>query len=194
MVVDEKIGPPGRWKWHSLNDPPILQPVFIDSHVKERNSCIDNLFKHQKDDRSETSSKQVRAPHDEMLAIEFDNFVKEKANKLLQKFKPFEIRMKVLKVNEQFSLRVLNQANIYLLFRDGQVSLKLNLGMLLVSSEIVGADTSDVSDVATPYDRIPPKTPSVAEIQYTLNKARRIGKARTIDIPEKKYILSKSSI
>lgn len=191
MVIDEKIGPPGRWKWHSLNEPPILQPVFIDSHDKNRNSCIDDLLKNQRDDRSDSMSKQGRAPNDEMLAIEFENFVKEKADKLLQKFKPFQIRMKVLKVNDQFSLRVLDQANVYLLFRDGQVSLKLNLGMQLVSSEIVDTDTSEVSDVATPYDRFPPKTPSVAEIQHTLKNARRIGKTRTTNfISEKKSIVS----
>lgn len=119
-----------------------------------------------------------RPSHPEMLAIELDNFVKEKANKLLQKFKPFQIRMKAVKLNDHFALKILDQANIYLLFRDGATSLKLNLGMLLISDEIIDTDTSDMADVATPYDKLPPKTDSVENIQKIL-KTVRSGKIRS---------------
>lgn len=130
-----------------------------------------------------------------MMAIELKNFQKMKADKLLHKFKPFHIRMKVLKVNKQFSLRILDQANIYLLLRDGPISLKLNLGMLLISSEVVDTETADVSDVATSHDHNPPKTQSIADIQNVLRNARKIGTARTTNfIPVAKSTVSKSSI
>ncbi|KAL0851789.1 hypothetical protein ABMA28_000098 [Loxostege sticticalis] len=175
IVFDEKIGPPGRWKWHSLNEPPVLQPVFMDNHVRST-GCLQELLRGRK--HEDTGSKHKKEPNLDMLAIELEHFVKEKAEKLLLEFKPFQIKMKVLKVNDQFSLKVLDQASIYLIFRDGHTSIKLNLGMLLISNKIVDTDTADVNQVATPYDRHPPKSESIADIQITLEKARKLGKAR----------------
>ncbi|XP_063838101.1 titin-like [Ostrinia nubilalis] len=174
IVIDEKIGPPGRWKWHTLNEPPVLQPMFVDHRLKP-SPCLEELLRGKKD---EDPSKHKKEPNLDMLTIELENFLKEKAHKLLQEFKPFQIKMKALRVNDQFSLKVLDQANIYLLFREGQTSIKLNLGMLLISNEIVDTDTAEVSQVATPYDRHPPKSQSIADIQNALEKARKLGKAR----------------
>ncbi|KAG6444632.1 hypothetical protein O3G_MSEX003480 [Manduca sexta] len=175
VVIDSKIGPPGRWKWHTLNDPPILQPAFIDTRERHPSPHIQELIKTQKDN--------IVPPRDidqNMLSIELDNFLKEKARKLLQKYKPFQIRTKVLKLNDKFSLRILDQANIYLLFRDGPTSLKLNLGMLLLNNEIIDTDTTEVSEVATPYDRRPPRTHSVADIQSKVDRAKKMSKTRGI--------------
>ncbi|KOB78028.1 Uncharacterized protein OBRU01_03066 [Operophtera brumata] len=147
FVIDEKIGVPGRWKWHSLNDPPILEEVFAEPYNEGDDPCLDNLLK--KHNKSQTSSYQDK--DDIMEAIELDNILKAQAHKLRKKFKPFQIRMKALKINEQFSLRVLDQTHIYLLLRDGRTSLKLNLGMVLITSNIVDTATVDVaSDVVTP--------------------------------------------
>ncbi|KAJ0184030.1 hypothetical protein K1T71_000453 [Dendrolimus kikuchii] len=177
MVVDSKIGPPGRWKWHTLNDPPVLQPIFVDTVLKHCDPCLDNVIKNQKDDKSDAGSR-LRHESTDMLTIELENFVKEKANKMLKKLKLFQFRMKVLKINNQFSLRIIDQANIYLLYRVGSISLRLNLGMILISNEIVDTETAEVSQVATPYDRNPPGSQSVADIQKILNKAEKIGKMR----------------
>lgn len=177
-MIDDKIGPPGRWKWHALNEPPVLQPVFADVHVRP-NQCLEQLFRSRKDDdKSDHASKQKREPNLDMLAIELENFLKEKAQALLQEFKPFQIRTKALKVNDQFSLKVIDQASVYLMFRDGKSSIKFDLGMLLISNEIVDTDTAEVTQVATPYDRHPAKSDSIVDIQVTLEKARKLGKAR----------------
>ncbi|CAG9788980.1 unnamed protein product [Diatraea saccharalis] len=175
LVVDEKIGPRGRWKWHTLNDPPVLTPVLVDTHVK-LDKCFQNLGFRDDDDKSVTSRKNKQEPDDSMLTIELENFMKEKAHKLMQKFKPLHIKMKALKINNQFSLKILDQSNIYLMFRDGKMSIKLSLGLLLMSNEIIDSETSELSEVATVYDIWPPKSQSIADLQQTVEKARRLGK------------------
>ncbi|XP_059055110.1 uncharacterized protein LOC131849134 [Achroia grisella] len=175
IIIDQKIGPPSRWKWHDLNEPPILQPVFVDKYDKSLNTCLDEFKLSQSDNRSD-SSKCSRETNIEMLHIELENFLKEKAHKLLQKFKPFQIKMKALKLNKQFSLRIMDQANIYLLFRDGRTSLKLNLGLHLISNEIVDTETAEVFQVATRYDIHPPRSQSIADVQNYIRKVKTIGK------------------
>lgn len=178
MLSDSKIGPPGRWKWHTLNEPPVLQPVFVDMHVRP-NACLQEYIRtHKDDEKGDASSKHKKEPNLDMLAIELENFLKEKAQAMLQEFKPFQIRMKALKVNDQFSLKVLDQANIFLMFRDGHSTVKLNLGMHLISNEIIDTETSEATLVATPYDRRPPTSESIHDIQIALEKARKLGKAR----------------
>ncbi|CAH0577878.1 unnamed protein product [Chrysodeixis includens] len=155
LLVDPKLGPPGRWKWHTLNDPPVLQQVFVNNRMHEP-----DLHLVQKPKHTEDADDFVKQTQQEMLSIELDNFLKEKATKLLQKFKPFQIRMKAVKLNEHFSLKILDQANIHLIFRDGPTTLKINLGMLLKSDEIIDTETSEMADVATPYDMKPAKSAS----------------------------------
>ncbi|XP_028035807.1 uncharacterized protein LOC114247139 [Bombyx mandarina] len=171
IVCDSKIAPFTRWKWHDLNDPLVLESVFIDTYEGNINSSFPEFVNEDKD----ATREQSKNP--EMLEIELENQVKEKSDKLLKKFRPFQIRMKAFKINQQFSLRVIDQTNIYLLFRVGTISLKLNLGMFLVSNEIVDTESVDVSQVVTPYDRLPPKSQSVADIQRVLFEVRKCRKA-----------------
>lgn len=56
--------------------------------------------------------------------------------------------------------------------------MKLNLGMILVSNEIVGTEMTEISQVATPYDRNPPSSQSVADIQKILRNSEKIEKKR----------------
>lgn len=112
--------------------------------------------------------------NDAMLAIELDNFMKAKADKLLQTFKPFQIRMKTFKINNHFSLRVMDQANIHLLYRDGALTLKLNLGMILQNKEIIDSECAELSCVRTPYDRYPARSSSVQKLQNVVAAARRV--------------------
>lgn len=166
--MDPKLGPPGKWKWHTLNDPPVLQQVFVNDRMHDS-----DLELVPKPDKTEDPNEGFRKhPQQDMLTIELDNFVKEKATKLLQKFKPFQIRMKAVKLNEQFSLKIFDQANINLVFRDGATSLKINLGRLLKSDEIIDTETSDMADVATPYDKKPARSGSVENIQRILKTVR----------------------
>lgn len=163
--MDKRIGPPARWKWHNLNDPPLLKPVFVENYLEHRGTCLDDLL-------TSVSQAPPIEPDEQMLNIEIENLFKEKSHKLLQKFKPFQIKMKALRINEQFSLKVIDQANIYLLFRDGHVSLKLNLGMLLISNEILDTDTTEATNIWTPYDRVLPRSNSVADIKRVLEVTR----------------------
>ncbi|OWR50484.1 hypothetical protein KGM_203903 [Danaus plexippus plexippus] len=162
LVLDKNIAPLGRWKWHSLNDPPVLQRVFINTYDK-----FDNT-EYIEDD----SVGALKPLNEDMIAIELDNFLKEKAHKLLQEFKPFQIRMKIMKLNNFFSLRIIDQTNIFLLFRCDRAFLRINIGMLLKNDEIIDTDIAEVSDVSTPYCNNRPKSPSLINIQKTLNNVR----------------------
>lgn len=165
VLVDPTLGPPNKWKWHTLNDPPILEHVFLNPQLQIRDNIIEDIGKTE---RPLDSNPVTRKIHPEVLAIELENFVREKTSKLTHKFKKLEIRMKAIKLNEHFSLKILDQTAIYLIFRDGTTSLKLNLGMVLISDEIVDTDTAELTDVQTPYDRLPAKSPSVEDIQLFL--------------------------
>ncbi|KAF9412495.1 hypothetical protein HW555_009019, partial [Spodoptera exigua] len=170
VVLDRGIGPVSHWKWHTLNDPPVLQQVMIDTQMAHKDPEILKLGSN-----AETRS---RPDNEEMLAIEFDNFIKEKSKKLSQKFKPFQIKMKALKINEHFSLKVLDQATIYLIYRDGSTNLKLNIGMILDHQEIVDTDTAEVGEVSNSLERFPARTDSLAGLQRSVAYAQRYERHR----------------
>ncbi|CAH2236606.1 jg4015 [Pararge aegeria aegeria] len=170
VVLDRSIGPVSHWKWHTLNDPPVLQQVMIDTQMAHKDPDILKL--------GGPTDGKPRPDNEEMLAIEFDNFLKEKSKKLSQKFKPFQIKMKALKINEHFSLRVLDQATIYLIFRDGSTNIKLNLGMILDHQEIVDTDTAEVGEVLTSLERFPARTDSLAGLQNSITYAQRVERSR----------------
>ncbi|XP_073957766.1 uncharacterized protein isoform X2 [Choristoneura fumiferana] len=170
VLLDRSIGPVSQWKWHTLNDPPVLQQVMIDTQMPYKDPTIMKL--------GGPGSAKKRVDNEEMLAIEFDNFIKEKSRKLTQKFKPFQIRMKALKINEYFSLRVLDQASVYLLYRDGTTNLKINMGMILDHKEIVDTDTADVGDVSNSMERLPARTDSLAILQQAVAQAQSEERSR----------------
>ncbi|CAG4965318.1 unnamed protein product [Colias eurytheme] len=170
VVLDRNIGPVSHWKWHTLNDPPVLQQVMIDTQMAHKDPDILKLGGH--------GDEKPRNDNEEMLAIEFDNFIKEKSKKLTQKFKPFQIKMKALKINENFSLKVLDQATVYLIFRDGSANLKLNIGMILDHKEIVDTDTAEVGEVSNSLERFPARTDSLAGLQQSVAYAQRIERGR----------------
>lgn len=170
VVLDRSIGPVSHWKWHTLNDPPVLQQVMIDTQMPHKDPDIIKL--------GGPGDNKARPDNEEMLAIEFDNFIKEKSKKLTQKFKPFQIKMKALKINESFSLRVLDQATIYLIFRDGSANLKLNIGMILDHKEIVDTDTAEVGEVSNNLQRLPARTDSIAGLQRSVAHAQRVERMR----------------
>ncbi|XP_064076756.1 reticulocyte-binding protein homolog 2a-like [Vanessa tameamea] len=170
VVLDRSIGPVSHWKWHTLNDPPVLQQVMIDTQMAHKDPEIFKL--------GGPGDDKVRADNEEMLAIEFDNFIKEKSKKLSQKFKPFQIKMKALKINEHFSLKVLDQATVYLIFRDSSINLKINIGMILDHKEIVDTDTAEVGEVSNSLERFPARTDSLAGLQKSVAYAQRVERAR----------------
>ncbi|XP_072937401.1 uncharacterized protein [Epargyreus clarus] len=170
VVLDRNIGPASHWKWHTLNDPPVLQQVMIDTQMSHKDPDILKL--------GGPADDKVRPDNEEMLAIEFDNFIKEKSKKLSQKFKPFQIRMKAMKINQNFSLKVLDQANIYLIFRDGTTNIKMNIGMILDHHEIVDTDTAEVGEVSNSLERFPARTDSLAGLQQSVAYAQRVERLR----------------
>lgn len=181
VVLDRGIGPVSHWKWHTLNDPPVLQQVMIDTQMAHKDPEIAKL--------GSVVDTRSRPDNEEMLAIEFDNFIKEKSKKLSQKFKPFQIKMKALKINENFSLKVLDQATIYLIYRDGSTNLKLNIGMILDHQEIVDTDTAEVGEVSNSLERFPARTDSLAGLQRSVAYAQhyerqRVGRDRRLRRPE----------
>lgn len=171
VVLDRAIGPVSHWKWHTLNDPPVLQQVMIDTHMAQKDPDILKL--------GGPTEETSRTDNEEMLAIEFDNFIKEKSKKSHQKFKPFQIKMKALKINEYFSLRVLDQATVYLIYRDGSTNLKLNIGMLLDHQEIVDTDTAEVGEVSNNVERCPARSDSLAALQRSVAFAQHYERMRT---------------
>lgn len=124
-----------------MNEPPILYPVLIDTFVKDTLSKNDTKYK-------EYSAKET----DMITNIEINDLQREQASKMVQKYTSFQIRIKVVKINEYFTLKIISQARIYLQFRYEHVSLKLNLGMWLKNKEIVDVNVAEVSEVSTPFD------------------------------------------
>lgn len=172
VVLDRGLGPYSHWKWHSLNDPPVLQQIMIDTHLEHKDPAILQLGSTYEDIKTHNV-------HDDMLAIEFDNFIKEQNKKLKKKFNVFQIKMKALKINRYFSLRILDQTKVYLSFHDGATTLKLNMGMILINDEIIDHDSSEVGKVVTPVDRLPARTESVAGVQRSVEHAKKFERART---------------
>ncbi|XP_062524615.1 uncharacterized protein LOC110384712 isoform X2 [Bombyx mori] len=170
VILDTKLGPVSHWKWHTLNDPPVLQKVMIDTQLAQKDPEILKIGGHADDN--------TRPDNEEMLAIEFDNFIKEKSKKLSQSFKPFQIKMKALKINDNFSLKILDQATVYLIFRDGTTNLKLNIGMILDHKEIVDTDTAEVGEVSNNLERFPARTQSLAGLQRSVAFAQRFERLR----------------
>ncbi|VVC90525.1 unnamed protein product [Leptidea sinapis] len=170
VVLDRSLGPATHWKWHTLNDPPVLQQVMIDTQLAHKDPNIMRM--------GGPADNRHKEDNEEMLAIEFDNFIKEKSKKLSQKFKPFQIKMKALRINENFSLKVLDQATIYLIFRDGSTNLKMNIGMILDHKEIVDTDTAEVGDVSNSLLRYPARTESLATLQRSVAHAQSVDRAR----------------
>ncbi|KAJ8735458.1 hypothetical protein PYW07_007078 [Mythimna separata] len=177
VVLDRAIGPASHWQWHSLNNPPVLEKVMVDTQMTHKDPNILKL---------ETPSPVGSATDNvEMLAIEFDNLIKEKSKELSQKFKPFQIKMKALKINEHFSLKVLDQATVYLIFRDGLTNLKLNIGMILDYKEIVDIDTAEVGEISNSLERFPARTNSLAGLQRSVAHAQRYERLqRSRRLPE----------
>ncbi|XP_046977574.1 uncharacterized protein LOC124543401 [Vanessa cardui] len=130
FVIDKTIGPPSHWMWHTLNEPPVLFSTFCDTFVKEKSY-------------SYLKNEEVI---DEMSKIEFEKNRLMKEAKLREAYKPFEIRIKVVKINDYFSLRIVDQSKIYIHFRCEHICLKLNVGMFLKNKEIIGSDIAVVSE------------------------------------------------
>lgn len=170
VVLDKEIGPVSHWKWHSLNDPPVLQQVMIDTHAPNKDLRIMQMGKDY--------DKTPRKNNKDMMAIEFDNAIKEKNLKANETFKPFQIKMKALKINENFSIRILDQASIHILFRDGTTNLKLNIGMLLDSREIIDTDTQELGEVCTGIERYRATTDSLMALQGSVQYAEQFEKNR----------------
>lgn len=171
VVLDRGLGPYSHWKWHSLNEPPVLQHVMIDTQLEQKDPTILKLGKKQEE-------IGPHAGQEDMIAIEFDNFIKEQNKKLQTKFNVFQIKMKALKINRYFSLRILDQTKIYLSFHDGTTTLKLNMGMVLNNEEIIDCDTTDVGKVVTPVDQLPARSDSLASVQRSVANARKFERSR----------------
>ncbi|XP_073956417.1 uncharacterized protein isoform X2 [Choristoneura fumiferana] len=123
-LIDKKIGPPGFWKWHSLNDPPVLHKAFIDTYSEDRTAVEPKTKVKVEDDQEITG---------------------DEANDAI----------------------------------DGALTLKLNLGMLLQSKEIIDSDCAELSCVGTPYDRRPARSASVQKLQGIVLAAK--GKKQNCD-------------
>lgn len=171
--MDRSVGPVSHWKWHDLNDPPVLQQVMVDTELAHKDPRIYNI-----QTGSDELNKRSAKNDDAMLAIEFNNFIKEKSMKLARNFQPYQIKMKALKLNENFSLKILDQASVYLTFRDGSRNMKVNMGMVLDHKEIVDTDIADVGDVSNPMQRFPARTDSLAELQNAVAQAQRTDHLR----------------
>ncbi|XP_049880300.1 uncharacterized protein LOC126376784 isoform X2 [Pectinophora gossypiella] len=167
IVLDRGIGPVSHWKWHSLNDPPILQQVMMDTSLYPKDKSIRSL--------GHEDEKKEKPINEEMLEIELQNLVKETDMQSSTQYQPYQIKMKALKINDQFSLRILDQKTIYLIFRDGTTHLKLNLGMVLDQDEVLDTVKTEIGEVHSTNFR-PPATDSLADIQRKLAIARNFDR------------------
>ncbi|XP_041975758.1 uncharacterized protein LOC121730682 [Aricia agestis] len=163
VLLDKTLGPVTRWKWHTLNDPPELKDVTNETTLEPKDMNIAKLGK----------PSEVRKIQDkEIQAIAMQNFIKSKQ----KKFKPFPIKMKAVKINENFSLKVVDQATIYLNFKDQEVNIRTNVGLVLDQKDIVDTELADIGDV-TNSDRVP-KTASLAMLQSQRRYVQRLQRQR----------------
>lgn len=137
-IEDPDIGTLGKWKWHTLNDPPLIEFEFVENHCGPNSPILEQLMQ---PDRKKSVMFDAK-----MIAIECQNVTKIKM--AYQKFNPVMITMKVLKLNKYISIRVIDQQHIYVQFRDGKTSMKINLGMQLVSNDVVDLVHVDISKFA----------------------------------------------
>ncbi|XP_013179655.1 PREDICTED: uncharacterized protein LOC106126495 [Papilio xuthus] len=157
VLFDSHIASPCHWKWNALNEPPKIQVEHIFEFLEPLDPYIENL-----EDEAEISLKdaekrslpcsQIKISNeyeDERREIELNNVIREKSMKILMNYKPFEIRSKIFKLNDHFSLRLLGQSKIYILFRDGKICLKLNVGMTLISNEVLDIRAVDNDTINT---------------------------------------------
>lgn len=112
---------------------------------------------------------------EDMLAIELNNFVKHRftKTKTTTSFQPFKIRQKTVKINEYFSLKILDQASIYLIFKDGNRKFKLDIGMILDHTHIIDTRVMEV-EVMTKLETYPACTESIDSLQRKLDNAHHI--------------------
>lgn len=131
----------------------------------------------EQDSNTVNITEEERSNIERMLAIELDNSVKHEntKSKHITTFQPFKIRMKALKINEYFSLKILDQAKIYLIFIDGKRKFKLDIGMVLDHTHVVDTDKVEVKDVVTSKIEIYPAcTESVHNLQQKISHAHHI--------------------
>lgn len=175
VVLDKVIGPISHWKWHTLNDPPELERIVIDKYMTHKDPKILSYEEEDCDRVSITNEQQSSIK--KMLEIEFENFVNQKftETKKTTSFQPFKIRMKALKINEYFSLKILDQAKIYLIFQDGKRRFKLNIGMVLDHTHIIDTDVVEMQDVVmSKVETYPACSDSIASLQQRISHAHHI--------------------
>lgn len=175
IVLDKAIGPYSHWKWHTLNDHPEFEHIFVEKHMTHKDPKI--LSYGEQDSQRVKITKEEQSNIEKMLSIELDNFVKQKntMSKNITTFQPFKIRMKALKINEYFSLKILDQAKIYLIFIDGKRKFKLDIGMVLDHTHVVDTDIVEVKDVVTSkIEMYPASTESIDNLQQKISHAHRM--------------------
>ncbi|KPJ09102.1 hypothetical protein RR48_15243 [Papilio machaon] len=153
VLFDRHIGSPCHWKWNALNEPPKIHVEHMFEFLTPLDPYIENLGVGTNKSNTLNGEEKGSLPRsqikissefeDERREIELNNVIREKSMKIFMNYKPFEIRSKIFKLNYHFSLRVLGQSKIYILFRDGKISLKLNVGMKLISNEVIDIKAVD---------------------------------------------------
>ncbi|KAJ2940755.1 hypothetical protein O0L34_g14866 [Tuta absoluta] len=166
IVLDRSVGPVTHWKWHALNDPPDIQHIIIENQLETKDP---EIFSYDAD-------HQPRKNDEAILAIEYENYIKSKRK--IEKFKPNQINMKTIKLNDQFTLKVLDQNRIYLLFRDGATRMKCNLGLKIDYNEIVDTAYCELGEVNVTTEKVPAVTDSLAELQKCLKEAQKWNRVR----------------
>lgn len=70
---------------------------------------------------------------------------------------PLRVRLKCCKINKYFTLRLIDQQHIYLTFRHGISSLRINIGLKVITNEVLGVFNGDISEISKLYVRTKPK-------------------------------------
>lgn len=176
---DKTLGKPFRWAWHNLNKPPVFKEVEVNTELPRKDAHLQSLMKkHEKVTKQEKNKKIEKALEEERIeALE-----REKLSKMLREkhkdYKPLEIQMKALKLNEQFSLHINKQSSIILRFYEGSVNMKFNVGLELQSDKYVDSEFVEVGKFMNPIERLPAKSNSLSSLQKIVLAARRAERMR----------------
>ncbi|XP_048005562.1 uncharacterized protein LOC125241238 [Leguminivora glycinivorella] len=170
VVIDRSIGPHTHWRWHNLDD------FHLETVVMEKlPRVIDPAILHY---AKEDHHKAGRHPVPGEVVMKAIEAHKKLDHNFVKRYCPFQIKMKAVKINEYFSLKIFEQSSIILSFSDGRKDIKLNVGMVLDPSVVLSEELVEAGDVASGVEGPLECSRSVERLRGAVAGARAAERAR----------------
>ncbi|XP_063634368.1 uncharacterized protein LOC134805015 [Cydia splendana] len=174
VVVDRTLGPNTHWKWHNLCDSRLLKTVLKENEPLIKDQTI---AEYQEEDEIDFERP---IPDDDhvMRGLEAQEISKQ-IKECIKNYASFQIKMKAVKINEHFALKIFQQSSIFLSFTDGKTHIRINVGMVLDPNVVVGEDFQDLREVPGVMDQVA-RSESVERLQKVVQGARAVERANVL--------------